>query len=174
MTRSDSNSKHWFTTSFLQPLPYLFTPQVPENCQPTSSAQTVASLLQTIQTISDVCFITDHVAYASSNKTKIIRIETDFLIFFKTWGGCVSCLRACLDARLLPQAYQYPNLSEGADHVGGQPRGDKQCPFSGVTKSGRVWRKVPESVDPTVGCSIKRLKRWLYEFSICLSLAQAK
>ena len=26
-------SKRWFTTSFLQPLPYLVTPQVPENCQ---------------------------------------------------------------------------------------------------------------------------------------------
>ena len=38
-----------------------------------------------------------------------------------------------------------PNLSEGADRVGGQIRGDKECPFSGVTKSGRVWRKVPES-----------------------------
>ena len=37
------------------------------------------------------------------------------------------------------------NLSEGADRVGGQLRGDEECPFSGVTKSGRVWRKVPES-----------------------------
>ena len=36
-------------------------------------------------------------------------------------------------------------LLEGADRVGGQLRGDKECPFSGVTKSGRVWRKVPES-----------------------------
>ena len=35
-------------------------------------AQTVASLLQTTQIISDVCFVTDHVAYASSNKTKIV------------------------------------------------------------------------------------------------------
>ena len=43
------------------------------------------------------------------------------------------------------QSYQYPNLSEGAGRVGGQLRGDKECPFSGVTKSGRVWRKVPES-----------------------------
>ena len=34
---------------------------------------------------------------------------------------------------------------EGADHVVGQLHGDKECPFSGVTKSGRVWRKVPES-----------------------------
>ena len=44
-----------------------------------------------------------------------------------------------------PQSYQYPNLSEGADRVAGQLRGDKECPFSGVTKSGRVWRRVPES-----------------------------
>ena len=34
---------------------------------------------------------------------------------------------------------------EGADRVAGQLCGDKECPFSGVTKSGRVWRKVPES-----------------------------
>ena len=34
---------------------------------------------------------------------------------------------------------------EGVDRVGGQLRGDKECPFSGVTTSGRVWRKVPES-----------------------------
>ena len=46
---------------------------------------------------------------------------------------------------MLPQSNQYRNLSEGADRVGGQLRGDKECPFSGVTKSGRVWRKVPES-----------------------------
>ena len=65
--------------------------------------------------------------------------------YFFTRGGCVSCLRACLGARFLPQSYQYSNLSEGADRVGGQLRGDKECPFSGVTKSGRVWRKVPES-----------------------------
>ena len=40
---------------------------------------------------------------------------------------------------------QYPNLSKGADRVGGQLRGDKEWLFSDVTKSGRVWRKVPES-----------------------------
>ena len=69
------NSKQWVTTSFLQPVPYLVTPSVPQNCRLTSSfsvgAQTVARLLQT-QIISDVCFITDHVVYASSNKTKIV------------------------------------------------------------------------------------------------------
>ena len=49
------------------------------------------------------------------------------------------------------QSYWYPNLSEGADLVGGQLRGDKECPFSGVTKSARVWRKVPESEARSVG-----------------------
>ena len=49
------------------------------------------------------------------------------------------------------QSYQYRDLSEGADRVGGQLRGDKECPFSGVTKSGRVWRKVPESDAQSVG-----------------------
>ena len=39
-----------------------------------------------------------------------------------------------------PQSYRYPNLSEGADRIGGQLRGDKECPFSG-----RVLRQVPES-----------------------------
>ena len=65
--------------------------------------------------------------------------------FFFTQGGCASCLHACLGARLLPQSYQYPNLSEGADCVSGQLRGDKECSFCGITKSGRVWRKVLES-----------------------------
>ena len=35
-------------------------------------AQTVIGLLQTTQIISDVCFINDHVAHASSNKTTIV------------------------------------------------------------------------------------------------------
>ena len=51
----------------------------------------------------------------------------------------------CLGDRLLPQSYQYPNFSEGSDCIGGQLRGDKEYPFSGITKSGSVWRKVPES-----------------------------
>ena len=106
--------------------------------------QTVVRLLQTTQIISDVCFITDHVAYARSDKTKIVSIQTELFSFF-TRGGCASWLCACLGTRLLPQSYQYRNLSDGADRVGGQLRGDKEYPFSGVTKSGRVWRKVPES-----------------------------
>ena len=92
--------------------------------------------------MSDVYLITDYAAYAGSNKTKN-HLNQDGL--FLTWSGCVSCLHACLGARLLPQSYQYPNLSEGADRVAGQLPRDKECPFIGITQSGRVWRKVPES-----------------------------
>ena len=42
---------------------------------------------------------------------------------------------------MLPQSYYHSTLSEGADSVGGQLFGDKECPFSGVTSSGRVRRK---------------------------------
>ena len=79
------------------------------------------------------------------------RLNSFFFLFLFTRSGCASCLRACLGARLLPQSYQYPNLSEGADRVAGQLLGDKECSFSGVTKSGRVWRKVPESGARSVG-----------------------
>ena len=50
-------------------------------------------------------------------------------LFFFTRDGCVSCLRGYLGAK----SYQYPDLSDGADRVGGELRGDKECPFSGVT-----------------------------------------
>ena len=59
-------------------------------------------------------------------------------------GGGMCLMFTC--TRLLPQTYWYPKLSEGADRVAGQLHGHKECPFSGVTKSGRVWRKVLESV----------------------------
>ena len=62
-----------------------------------------------------------------------------------TQDGRISCLRACLDDMSLPQSYHYPNLPERADRIGGQLRGDKECPFSGVINSARVWRKDPES-----------------------------
>ena len=40
--------------------------------------------------------------------------------------------------RLLPQSYQYSNLSGGTDRVGGQMRGDKEYPFSGVINFGSL------------------------------------
>ena len=43
-------------------------------------AQTVVSLLQTTQIASDICFITDHVAYASSNKPKSFESRRNFFL----------------------------------------------------------------------------------------------
>ena len=77
-------------------------------------------------------------------KLKSFKLRQNPLFFFAR-GVCTSCLHAHLGARLLPQSYQYPNLLQDADRVGGQLHGDKECPFSDVTKSGSVWRKVPES-----------------------------
>ena len=60
-------------------------------------AQTVVSLLQTIQIKQGVSFIAANKDYNSANKTTIVST------LFLTRGGCVSSLRACLGARLLLQ-----------------------------------------------------------------------
>ena len=92
-----TNSKHWFTTSFLQPQPYLVTPKDPQNCQLTSSffvgAQTVVSLLQTTQIKQSMSFIAVIKVYTSTNKTTVVWIETELLFYT---GGCVSCLFTCV------------------------------------------------------------------------------
>ena len=49
-------------------------------------------------------------------------------------------------------------LWECANKVGGQLREDKECPFSGVINSGRIWGKVPESDALSVGESVSRLE----------------
>ena len=113
------------------------------------SAPTVVSLLQTTQIKQGVSFIAANKVYTSTNKTTIAGIETE--LFSLPGVDAPHVYMWWLGARLLLQTYQYRNLSEGADRVGGQLRGDKECPFRGVTKSGRVWRKVPESDARSVG-----------------------
>ena len=54
----------------------------------------------------------------------------------------------CLGASLLPQSYQYPNILEGADRIGGQLRGDKECPFSCVNQ---IWQSSEEGVNVNEG-----------------------
>ena len=70
-----ANSKHRFTTSFLQPLPYLVTPEGPKkmsvNEQFFVGAQTVVSLLQTTQIKQGVSFIAANKVYTSTSKTTI-------------------------------------------------------------------------------------------------------
>ena len=78
-------------------------------------------------------------------------LYSDRTLFFYLGWTCLVFDMCAWTICSLPQSCWYPNLSEVADSVGGQLRGVKQCPFSGVTSSGRVWRKVPESEAGSVG-----------------------
>ena len=104
---------------------------------------------QTSQIIPGVSFITAHVAYASTNKTKIIRTETEYFflpgayaphVHVRAWTLCY--FHSFVSTQTFRRA-----LAE----VSGQLRRDKECPFSGVTNYGRIWRKVPESNVQSVG-----------------------
>ena len=48
-------------------------------------AQTVVRLFQTTQIISDVCFITDHVAYASSKNLNCLNRDRTLFFFYPGW-----------------------------------------------------------------------------------------
>ena len=108
------------------------------------AAQMALSLQQTTQIISGISFITTHVAYASTTKTRIVWIEMELFsslslsLSLFTQGRWSSCLCACLDTMLLPQSYQYPNLLECNDSINGKLRRDKERPFSGITNSGSL------------------------------------
>ena len=115
--------------------------------------------------MSDVCFITNHVAYTSSNKTKIVWIETEPFLF-QPW---VDAGHVYMHAWALGRFYSHistQTILEGPDRIGGQLRGDKECPFSDITKSGRVWRKVLESARCSECGSVDR---WRYLVGIKLT-----
>ena len=67
-------------------------------------AQTVASLLQTIQIKQGMSFIATNKVYTSTNNHNRLNWHITLLCFFVR-SGCVSCLHECLGARLLPQSY---------------------------------------------------------------------
>ena len=76
-SRAEPNSKHCMVYDILPSTTAVFNYAIGSrkllaNEQFFVGAQTVVSLLQTTQIISDVCFIIDYVTYASSNKTKIV------------------------------------------------------------------------------------------------------
>ena len=116
-------------------------------------AQTAVSLLQTTQIKQGVSFIATNKVYTSTNRTTTVWIETEF--FFSLPGVDAShvYVRAlglgCFYSQItVPLGGRWPR------HAGGQLSGDKECPFSGVTKSGRVWRKVSESGGRSEHCAI--------------------
>ena len=89
-------------------------------------------------------FIAANKVYTSTNKTTIVLIQTEL---FSLPGVDASHVYV----RALALGCFYSHISTGTFRRIGQLRGDKERPFSGVTKSGRVWRKVPESDARSVG-----------------------
>ena len=86
--------------------------------------------------------------YTSINKTTVVWIETElFFFFFLPWVDASHYVYV----RALALGCFCSHISTGTfgraltASLHGQLRGDKECAFSGVTKPGRVWRKVPES-----------------------------
>ena len=128
-------------------------------------AQTVVNLLKTTEIKQGVSFIATNIVYTSINKTTVVSLNRDGTLFFLPWvdashvyvralaqGSFYSLIstrtflegagKRCSECALLlvPEPFW-----RAAHRVAGQLHGDKEYPFSGVTKSGRVWRKVPES-----------------------------
>ena len=59
-----------------------------------------------------------------------VRIETELF----SYRGLAHLMFTCVLGRCVASTVLLvPNPSEGADRVGGQLRGDKECSFSGVT-----------------------------------------
>ena len=133
----DSDSKHWYTTSFLQPLPYLVTPQGPENCQLTSSfvvgAQTVVRLLQTTPIKQSVSFIAANKVYTSTNQTTIVWIETELFSLpgvdashvYVRAALALGCFYRHISTRTFQRALTASLDSCAEIKI--------ECPFSGVT-----------------------------------------
>ena len=109
-------------------------------------------MLQITQIKQGLSFITTNKVYTSTYKTTIVSIEMELFFFFLPRVDASHVyIHALVLGCFYSHIYYYLNLSEGTDHVAGQLRGDKECPFSGLTKSDRVWRKVQERGARSVG-----------------------
>ena len=90
----DPNSKHWFTTSFLQPLPYFVTPWGPEDCQLTSNFFVVGDQTVVIKFVTNNSNKTRRVIYSrqqslhqhKQNHNRLNWDGTPFFFFFLYLG----------------------------------------------------------------------------------------
>ena len=100
-------------------------------------------MLQTTQIKQGVSFIAANKVYTNTNKTTIVWIETE-LFFLPGVDASHVYVRAlalgCFYSHMSTRTFRRALTAS----LHGQLRGNKENPFSGVTKSGRVWRKVPE------------------------------
>ena len=98
--------------------------------------QTVVSLLQITQIKQGVSFIAANKVYTSTNKNTIFWIEAE-LFYLPGVDASHVYVRALALGCFYSQYQTFRRVLTALV--------DKECPFSGVTKSGRVWRKVLEN-----------------------------
>ena len=106
-------------------------------------AQTVVCLLQTTQIKQGASFIAAKKVYTSTNKTTVVCIETE--LFFVLPG--VDASHVYVGARALVCFHSLISTETSRRALTGSVDScaEIECPFNGVTKSVRVWRKVSES-----------------------------
>ena len=115
-------------------------PQGPENCQLASNyfvgAQTVVSLLQTTQIKQSVSFLATNKVYTSTNKNhnRLNRDRTLFFLFFLPGVDASHVYVGVLALGCFCRHISTPTFRRALTaSLHGQLRGDKECPFSGVT-----------------------------------------
>ena len=103
------------------------------------------SMLQTTQIKQGVSLIAANKVYTSTNKTTIVWIETELSfsprvdashVYMHAW--VLGCFYSHISTRTFQRALT-SSVEISCTEI------KIECPFSGVTKSGRVWRKVPGS-----------------------------
>ena len=102
-------------------------------------------------------FIAANKVYTSTNKTTIVCIETELFLspgvdasHVYVRALALGCFYSHISTRTFRRALT-TSLDSCAEI--------KECPFCGVTKSGRVWRKVPESDARSVNIALSALVR---------------
>ena len=176
--RSWCSIPNWFTTSFLQPL--LITPLVSKNCQLTNSCSMILKLQQVLtdelyQTFLFISLTT--LLTPAQVKPKSVEYRRDVVVVFLAGADAsrvyvraraLGCFHSLISTQTpstglrhpsfggegagkrCSECDQYPDLSEGADRVGGQLPGDKKCPLQWHNQ---FWQSLEEGAG-------KRCSEW--------------
>ena len=121
----------------------MITPQVSKNCQLTDSftlgVQVAVTLWQTTQIISGekLLLLTPAEIKPKSSDFFMIFFQPGaddllYRVYVRAWTLC------CYHSLIISQTFRKA-LTASVQH--GQMRGDKECPFGGVSSCGRVWWK---------------------------------
>ena len=129
------------------------------------NAQMSVSLQQTDNSNYSRCFFCNRPPSTNKTNSFELRRNVSLSLSVSLYPERMCFVFTCILEHLLPQFYWYLQLSESANTntIGGQLRGNKERHFSGLTSSGRVWRKKPES-------DARSVKMVLRGFTVCVTV----